>query len=379
MLWLLNRFGIRTIVPMSTIYLFAIIIAIFSTALVNFDFRGGYGYQIMTVTLAFLIAHFINHKQFLEIFSKYLFVLCIISILVFIVANSFSGLLEYFPVHENTAGVQFANLYISGVFIDVGAIRNTGIFREPGVFMIYLLVCILFELYYSTKPNMKHIALYSIAIITTFSTAAILILFFVIAGYILTQKGKGIVKYKAITMVFAFILISIFIFYPNVSFKIFSKLDMDSATYVSFIARQASVIVNYDIFLANPLFGAGLSNYGNLFESYSIYHYGLPLNAAGQSTNSFMSIFATYGFIYGSIIIIAFISLTKSFRNEKLMQIILFLSLLLMFSNEDMRYSLLFNVLVFFGLKVTPKLVQHKTNPADVSGEPHATTIPVLT
>jgi len=230
MLWLLNRFGIRTIVPMSTIYLFAIIIAIFSTALVNFDFRGGYGYQIMTVTLAFLIAHFINHKQFLEIFSKYLFVLCIISILVFIVANSFSGLLEYFPVHENTAGVQFANLYISGVFIDVGAIRNTGIFREPGVFMIYLLVCILFELYYSTKPNMKHIALYSIAIITTFSTAAILILFFVIAGYILTQKGKGIVKYKAITMVFAFILISIFIFYPNVSFKIFSKLDMDSAT-----------------------------------------------------------------------------------------------------------------------------------------------------
>ena len=92
-----------------------------------------------------------------------------------------------------------------------------------------------------------------------------------------------------------------------------------------------------------------------------------------------MSIFATYGFIYGSIIIIAFISLTKSFRNEKLMQIILFLSLLLMFSNEDMRYSLLFNVLVFFGLKVTPKLVQHKTNPADVSGEPHATTIPVLT
>jgi len=355
-----------------------IISAIFTSALTNFDFRGGYGYQILIVTLAFLIAHFINFKQFREIFSKYILILSVISILVFVIANSFSWILGYFPVHENTAGVEIANLYISGVHLGTGEVRNTSIFREPGVFMIYLFVCILFELFYAMKPNMKHVAVYIITIITTFSTAAILILFFVIAGYLLRSKSKGHVKYKAIFLIAAFIIISIFIFNPDVSSRIFSKLNVDHASYGSFISRAASVIVNYDIFLANPVFGSGLSNYGNLFTSFSIYHYGLPLKADGQSSNSFMSIFATYGFIYGSIIIIAFISLTKSFTDKKLMRIILFLSLLLMFSNEDMRYSLLFNVLLFLGLKVTPKLVQHKTNPAVAQGTTDATSVSVL-
>jgi len=369
----------KTIVSQSTLYLFAIIITISSTALVNFDFRGGYGYQIMIIVLAYLITQSLNIKQFIEIFKKYILILSIVSILVFMFANYYSWVLNYFPVHENSAGVEFANLYISGVFIGVGELRNTGIFREPGVFMIYLLVCILFELYYASKPNMKHILVYFIAIIRTLSTAAILLLFLVIAGYLLRPKSKRLVKYKAITILFAFIIISILIFHPDMSFRILSKFDVDSATYGSFIARAASVIVNYDIFLANPVFGSGLSNYGNLFESYSIYHYGLSLNADGQSSNSFMSIFATYGFMYGSIIIIAFISLTKSFTNNKLLRIILFLSLLLMFSNEDMRYSLLFNVLVFWGLKFTPKLIRHKTNPADASSAPYATSVPVLT
>jgi len=72
---MLIKFGMKTIVPQSTLYLFAIIITISSTALVNFDFRGGYGYQIMIIVLAYLITQSLNIKQFIEIFKKYILIL----------------------------------------------------------------------------------------------------------------------------------------------------------------------------------------------------------------------------------------------------------------------------------------------------------------
>jgi hypothetical protein len=318
---------------------------------------GGYIYQIMIIILAFLISQSLNIKQFSVIFNGYVYILSIISILVFIAANSFSWILDYFPIQENTAETKFTNLYISGIFIGVDEIRNNCIFREPGVFMIYLLLGVIFELFYSVNVNMKHIFFYFIALATTFSTAAFIILILISIGYLFTRNTKKLSKNKIIIISFVAIIVITFSYFPAIFFRIYSKIDIDSTSYGSLIARVASVIVNYDIFVTNPIVGSGLRNYGNLFETYSMQHFGFPLNAEGQSTNSFMSIFATYGFMYGSIIVFAFIGLTKIFTREILLKFILLLSLILMFSNEDMRYSLLFCVLIFFGLNIKPKIM----------------------
>lgn len=359
-LWLLIRFGIKKNVPQSTLYLLAIIIAIFSTALANFDFRGGYGYQIMVITLAFLIVNFFNFKQFLKIYSQYIFILSVISILVFIIANSFSWILGYFPVYENTGGVEFYNLFISGVFIGGGEIRNTAIFREPGVFMIYILFGIIIELFYCDKMNTKHVYANIIALFTTFSTAAFVILSVLCIGILLKKNSKALIKNKFLILAFIGICVGILMFYSDIYVKIFSKIEPDSVSYGSTIARLNSIVSNFNIFMANPFFGSGLSNYGDLFTAYSMQHFGVFLEAEGSSTNSFMAIFAKYGFLYGLILLFAFWRLAAHFTESIKIQSALFLSFILMFSNEQMSYSLLFNVFAFWGLKLKLKNTQHK-------------------
>jgi len=361
--FLLIKSNIKIITLKSTLYLYLIFISIFLTSSLHLDFRGGYVYQIWIILLAFLIAKSLRIEEFSVIFNRYIFILSIVSILVFIVANSFDWLLDYFPVHVNTAGVEFANLYIAGVYKGVGLIRNTSIFREPGVFGIYLLLGIIFELFYSAKINKKHIFIFFIALFTTFSTAAFIILFLVIIGYLFRRDKMNFIKNKTTIIFFVVIVIVILSFYSEIYLRIFSKLDSESVSYGSLTARVASVVVNFHIFVTNPVIGCGLSNYGDLFATYSTQHFGIPLNAGGKSTNSFMSIFATYGFLYGSILIWSFMGLIRKFSKNVFIQIILFLSLMMMFSNEDMRYSLLFYVLVFLGLKFAPKIIHQQTQP----------------
>lgn len=361
--YLLIKFNIKIFSLKSTLYLYLIIISIFLTSLLHLDFRGGYVYQIWIILLAFLIAKSLSIEEFSVIFNRYIFILSIISILVFIVAISFDWLLDYFPVHVNTAGVEFTNLYIGAVYKGVGSIRNTSIFREPGVFMIYLLLGIIFELFYTAKLNKKHIFIFFIALFTTFSTAAFIILFLVIIGYLIKRDKRNFIQNKITIIFFIVIVIAILSFHPEIYLRIFSKLDSESAYYVNLTARVTSIVANFYIFFTNPVAGCGLSNYGDLFTAYSMQYFGIPLKAEGQSTNTYMSIFATYGFLYGSILICSFIGLTKKFSKNIFIQIILFLSLMMMFSNEDMRYSLLFYTLIFLGLKFTPKIIQQQTQP----------------
>ena len=363
-IYLIVRSSTKIFVFKSTLYLYLIIISIFLTSLLHLDFRGGYVYQVWIILLAFLIAKSLNIEEFSAIFNRYIFILSIISILVFILAISFNWILDYFPVCVNTAGIEFTNLYVGGVYKGVGLIRNTSIFREPGVFMIYLLLGMIFEFFYSAKINKKHIFVFFIALFTTFSTAAFIILFLVIIGYLFKKDKMNFIKNKSTIIFFVAIVIVILSFYPEIYLRIFSKLDSESVSYGSLAARVASIVVNFYIFVFNPLVGCGLSNYGDLFTKYSMQYFGVPFKATGQSTNSFMSIFATYGFLYGSILFWSFMGLSKKISKNIFIQIILFLSLMTMFSNEDMRYSLLFYILIFFGLKFTPQFIRQQIQPA---------------
>lgn len=365
--FLLIKSNIKIITLKSTFYLYLIFISILLTLLIHLDFRGGYVYQIWIILLAFLIAKSLSIEEFSVMFNRYIFILSIISILVFIAAISFDWLLDYFPVHVNNIGVEFTNLYIGGVCRGVGSIRNYSIFREPSIFMIYLLLGMIFELFYSAKINKKRMFIFFIALFTTFSTAGFIILFLVIIGYLVKRDKMNFIQNKITIIFFIAIVIAILSFHPEIYLRIFSKLDSESVSYGSLTARVASIVVNFYIFVTNPVVGCGLSNYGDLFTTYSMEYFGIPLNAGGQSTNSFTSIFATYGFLYGSILICSFMGLIRKFSKNIFIQIILFLSLIMMFSIGDMRYSLLFYILIFFGLKFTPKIIHQQIQPISQS------------
>lgn len=160
-------------------------------------------------------------------------------------------------------------------------------------------------------------------------------------------------KSNIFIVVAGLVITLIFWFQPDLYTKIFSKLSSESDSFGSSIARVASVVVNLEIFASNPVFGSGLTEYGGLFEKYSILHFNEALEASGQSTNSFMSVFATYGLLYGVIILYALMRFAKKIAHKFVLQGNLFLILLLMFSSQDMRYSLLLYMLVFYGLNTS--------------------------
>jgi len=183
----LNRKIIRS---NGSYFLFSIVASILFTSLSHLDFRGGYFYQIWMVFLAFLIVQFLDFDVFVNIFRKYVFVLSLLSVVVFIIANYYDWMLDYFSAGENSAGVNFVNLYISSVYKDVAEIRNASIFREPGVFMIYILIAVVFEFFISNKLNVKFLSVLFITLFTTFSTAGLIILASLLFGYIFKENEK---------------------------------------------------------------------------------------------------------------------------------------------------------------------------------------------
>lgn len=351
--WLLIGVNIKIFKSNGIYFLCAIVSSIIFTCLLHFDFTGGYAYQILIVFLAYLVTRFLVFESFLSLFKKYMFVLCVLSIFVFVIANYYDWMLVYFPVSENSSGVEFYNLYVGSVYKDVAETRNASIFREPGVFMIYILLAITFELFLAEKVSFKFLSVMFIALFTTFSTAAFVVLFFLIAGYLLKIDPEKLKKSKIFIVVAGLVITLIFWFQPDLYTKIFSKLSSESDSFGSSIARVASVVVNLEIFASNPVFGSGLTEYGGLFEKYSILHFNEALEASGQSTNSFMSVFATYGLLYGVIILYALMRFAKKIAHRFVLQGNLFLILLLMFSSQDMRYSLLLYMLVFYGLNTS--------------------------
>lgn len=341
----------RNILRSHGIYILGVIfVSIISTSLFHLDFSGGYAYQAYIAFLALLVAQAIDFRTFADLFRKYMFVLCLLSIVIFTVSNLFDWVLDYFPTSENTAGIVSTNLFVGSVYMDVAETRNLGIFREPGVFVIYILFAITIEFFYRNKVSITVLVCLIATLFTTYSTTAFFTLFVLIVGYFFKGGRKNSHSDRVIILAITILIVSIFVFQPDTYDQIFSKLNSDSASFESGVARVASIVVNWEIFTSSPFVGSGLANYGALFTQFSRQYFGVPLEAGGQSTNSFMSLFGTYGLVYGLVVIYAVLRLTKNFTRSFIVQGSIFLAFCLMFSSQDLRYSLLFYMLIFYGL-----------------------------
>lgn len=323
-----------------------LVLAIFLTAVVNVGFTGGYLYQIWIIFIAFLATSVISFSQFVVFFNKQIYILSLISLIIYSIAFLIPGLLEIFPVHENNTGTQFYNLGLGAIFLDTEALRNTGIFREPGVFVIFLVLALIFELFYK-KTNIKYAIVIFLAFITTFSTAGYIVFLFVFLGYIFNKNKGLLIKVSFIVLITA--LLAWVSLYPDMTEKFLSKISEDSVdANESSLARVASVLVNFDIYSSHPFFGVGLLNYITEFSNASLRIFKLKLDASGLSTNTYMASLAVYGSFYGFSLIWGMFTFSKMINSSIISAVMIFFSLLLLFSNEDMRYSILFFSLVFY-------------------------------
>jgi hypothetical protein len=332
------------------------------SAVVNLDYSGGYIYQIWLYLISFLIFYSFPFPIFISVYLRFIYILSVISLLGFTIVNIFPSLIEVFPVQLNSAGATIYNFGFC-VFLGGGSFfRNTSIFREPGVFMIYLNIAIIFELFYNNMISKRYLLVFLITSLTTFSTAGFITILILILAF-LFKKNNNISYFKSKGFIIFFLGISLLIIglTPPLYNLIFDKLSNDNLDKGSSLARGISVVANLDIFIDNFLFGSGLKNYPNLFSDYTLSLTGFSMGI-GNNTNTITTVFAVYGLMFGCIFIYLLYSISQSFSKSLHVRILILIALVLMYSNEDLRYSLFSSTLLFFGLTKRKKLYENLNN-----------------
>lgn len=344
------KFKNKILPTRKTFFLYLFMGSLALTSIFRFDFRGGYLYQAWILVLAYLIAQEFIFSEFIIVFNKFLYIVSSISLASYLIVTMYRPVLGYFPIQENYGGTNFTNLFLCGFFENTSlVIRNTSIFREPGVFVIFILFGIIGEFFWVKKMSYKNLFIFITALFTTFSTAGFFILLLLVIGH-LFFNARVPFRNKIFIVIILISVISLIVLNPSLRTQIFSKLDSSSTSYGSAIARLASVIIPWQIFIESPLFGSGLTEYSKLFTIYSYNYFGLPLEASSASTNTITSTLAVYGSLGGGLFIFSLIKLATVIDKRIFIKLILATSFLLMFSNEDMRYSLFFLVIIFLGL-----------------------------
>ena len=96
--------------------------------------------------------------------------------------------------------------------------------------------------------------------------------------------------------------------------------------------------------------GVGLTNFAELYPTYSLMLFNVELNPEGEATNTITNTFAIYGIIYGVILIVAIWRMVQQYHKPILITLTIFAIYLFLFSTQELRFSLLFNILIMYGL-----------------------------
>ncbi|OPC58308.1 O-antigen ligase domain-containing protein [Elizabethkingia miricola] len=331
---------------------FIIATIIFFSSLIHNDFRVGNLLLLFTIFTSIIYVQTINFQRFVSIYVKILYFLAVSSLIVYAINIFLPSIISLFPVVTNFADVEFRTLLVSNVFNGFNQFRNTGIYREPGVFAIYLLIALLFTLFITNKIDKKKIIVLSITLFTTLSTAGIFLLFLIFLMYFLTKRNMK----NVLIMIFSGISIyTIFLFFPSLYDMVFSKLNSDNKDYLSSITRLASFLTPLEIIKNYPIFGVGLTDFVLYYEKFSYKTVGISLKADASATNTFLNFTAVFGIFFGGLILYYYFQLSRYIVGKY--AIFLVIIFFIMFSSQELKYSILFNTLMIYGAFYNKKKV----------------------
>lgn len=308
-----------------------------------------YIYKIFLYTLIFMIIRSSDFEYLQKSFYKVAFFFAAVSLLFYIACDMF-GMHFLLPVgFYGGAGAPYATNFLYTQLED-WTVRNTGIFREPGVYQIYLNIALLF--YYNQNRD-KIItpisAVLALAVITTMSSAGIVVALAIIGYQFMQQRKRSFASF----LLFAVFAVVLYVLIMASFNQIFYKLMLGTEESGSAFARYYSLIVPMRMWLDYPIFGCGASEFNDL-----IYFYP---TASGERmnpnlvTNCITVNFATSGLIVGLFYLFGTIkgaaTLAKNYKNP----IIVSALMLVMFSCEGIMYSGIFNLILLYGLCVNKK------------------------
>jgi len=330
----------------------SMLLIIFVSGSINSDISFGYFYKGLLIILSFFLVSYLPLHNFIEYYDRIMKIIAIGSLIGYFGFLLYKGVANYFPTVVNIAGREFYNLFIIMIpnyGYDGVLIRNWGVFREPGVYQMYLIFALLLQLFVFPRVNIKSSIIYVIAILTTYSTTGYIVLTVLFMAFFMNKSKNQHKERIVLVFVLLTLILGIMLFCSDiVSMRwnsVFSKLS--DASHGSTAARIASVTVNIRLFFENPLFGVGFNNLQDEFPHLALAHTGVM---ARDNTNTILIQFAAHGLLYGLIWIYGYWRLCRRLSKNTIKALVFFVVFLLLFIGENLSWGFLSYVLLFYGL-----------------------------
>lgn len=306
--------------------------------------KGDWQLMYFTILLSWFFAIFLTYFSTVEELGKYY-----VLILTALSALSLVGLFVLKPmVHmgwipgnpfDSPGGWHMFNFGLTFVCDKnlhmVNALRNFGIFREPGLFQIFLFVAIQLNNYTVNwdKPwKMWAVdAVLFMTLLTTFATGGVLALGIYIV-FLFFDKGlyrDRRMQILAAAVVTAGILLLVYALRKGGSwaYELIGMVEKFVYRSYSFDARIESVVADAELFISHPLFGADMNT---------------VVYAVANNTATSAILFAVFGIVGGCVHVLSWAALAWRKERHWLMNVILMVILFIPFNTQNVMHDMFF-------------------------------------
>ncbi len=171
--------------------IYLILLTAILTGLGSFD---RYIYCIISLLIAYIITQIFCYRNFCIIFSDIIFVICIVSIIGWLLMKVAPTVIMLFPKIINSSRIEayFLGLAVIEAPTYIGyQNRIQGIFWEPGAFQTMIVFAILCDWFVNENGNKKRYVVYFIAIVLTFSTTGYICILMLLGVFCMKKKTYG--------------------------------------------------------------------------------------------------------------------------------------------------------------------------------------------
>jgi hypothetical protein len=330
-------------------YLFLVIL-LFFTMILNNDFTGGYFSIITVLTISVLVAHVMPLNRFIEVSVKVILFLSIYSLLIYVFRPLLFNYNNFFPYFINEADTPFLHFGFS-VFVYLPYYyRIFGLFRESGVYQIFLNFALFFILF---KEKSKSKLVFSVPIlltlILTFSIpgyigSSLLLLAFFFANYKLIKSKIFFHKTFQFLLFLLIIVLFIVVFYSNFlddfSDAILKLVNRES----SYNERTVSILVEFELWLKKPFFGYGITDGIAQSKALGELILGYPLS----NTSTITGLMVTLGVIFTSFITFSYVRFFTDNKIPFISNILIIVAMVFIISSQLIMYNAYLYSIIFF-------------------------------
>ncbi|PKE65098.1 hypothetical protein CW674_08620 [Macrococcoides caseolyticum] len=336
-------------IRINNIFLLILIILMFSilfSMLFNDSYSNPNFFIISCILISLAVINIIDKETFIKTYVYTMLVISLYSLFIMWIIVPYGNFIKIlFPTSINDSGLLIRNYFLTFHFENhiAGMKRNTGLFREMGVYQHFLNIALIFLLYsdYFKKNKIIFLILLSVTVITTYSSTGYLFLILILLST-LFYKGDIISKNKLVYLIFI-ITIAILsqLLFLNNDTRISHTITRFSEGDSSYDGRTYSIVSNLKTWSESPIIGHGIEKADRL-----ALEKGLK-NFTEHNTSTTTSYFSFYGVVPGIIFLYLMFKFSKEYSQNIVIFIFIFIGLILTFNSQRFNFDILSTLFLF--------------------------------